>query len=73
MKRALAIACLLGACAPRAAVVTHKPAFDFAKIHRVAVAPFEGSGGPALTAEFVRQLLASGLQVSESRHGVDAV
>ena len=43
------------------------------KIHRVAVLPFEGNGGPAVTNEFIRQLLAAGFEVSDRAPGADAV
>lgn len=67
------LACCLLAWTGCATKVVVKPGFDFSKIHRVAVLPFEGPGGPTVTNEFVRQLLASGLDVADRARGVDAV
>ena len=60
----------LSACAPKAAI---KPAFVMSKVHRVAVLPFDGNGGPSVANEFIRQLLANGFEVSDRTQGVDAV
>lgn len=61
----------LSACASHNAAA--KTAFDFSRIHRVAVLPFDGQGGDAVSNEFVRQLLAGGLQVTNRNKNVDAV
>jgi hypothetical protein len=50
-----------------------KPDTDTTKIHRIAVMEFEGAGGPAVTHEFIRQLVGTGLEVSSVKAGSDAV
>jgi len=61
----------LGACAAKTAVV--RPPKDLSRIRRVSVVPFEGPGGQAATDAFVRRLMAGGLEVTDARHGGDAV
>jgi len=62
---------VLGACAmPRPAV---QSGTDFSKIRRVSVTPFEGTGGHEVTDEFVRQLVRTGLEVTDAHHRGDAV
>jgi hypothetical protein len=61
----------LGACAGRS--VTYQPGVDLSKMKRVSVAPFDGPGGKEAADEFVRKLLAAGLEVSDVRHPGDLV
>jgi hypothetical protein len=70
MKWALvpALLCLLmSACATRPLTIA-TPAFDFSKVKRISVAGFSGPGGPAATDEFVRQLLGTGIEVTDAHH-----
>jgi len=50
-----------------------KPAAYFSKIRKISVVSFEGTGGSEVTVEFVRQLLARGLEVTDGQHPGDAV
>jgi TolB-like protein len=61
----------LCACATKPKLVN--PSADFSKIHKISVVPFEGAGGREATDEFVRQLLAGGLEVTDDKHPGDAV
>ncbi|HVO33211.1 MAG TPA: LptE family protein [Elusimicrobiota bacterium] len=59
-----------------AACATKKPAtasIDVSRIRHIAVLPFAGPGGPAVANEFIRELLAAGLSVSQSADEADAV
>ncbi|MFH1380522.1 MAG: CsgG/HfaB family protein [bacterium] len=60
------IFCLHG-CAPTAAV---KKGYDFSRIKKVAVLPFEGGGvtGKIVADDFIRQLLLSDIEVVEREH-----
>ena len=52
----LALLCfLMSACATKQVVIN--PTFDFSKVRRISVAPFDGPGGPAASDELVRQLV----------------
>lgn len=53
--------------------MTVKAGYDFSKVNRVAVQPFGGSGGEAVTSEFVRQLVGTRLSVSDRKKGADVV
>jgi hypothetical protein len=66
----LALLSTLG-CASRP--VATNPAFDLSKVRRVAVLPFEGTGGPAVTNEFIRHLVAGGVTVTDTAVNIDAV
>lgn len=55
-------------CVHRPAVVTHPAAFDYSKVRQIAVAPFEGPGGQAASDEFVRQVLGTGMGVTDASH-----
>ena len=74
MKRAAALiaAAVMTGCAHKPASVKN-PQFQFAAVRRVAVMPFDGDSGSAVTNEMVRRLLAAGLAVSKTAGGVDAV
>src|ERR1017187_7497210 len=61
----------LCACATKPKLVNSSA--DFSKIHKISVVPFEGTGGREATDEFVRQLLAGGLEVTDDKHPGDAV
>jgi hypothetical protein len=61
----------LCACATKQKPI--KSVADFSRIHKISVVPFEGTGGREVTDEFVRQLLALGLEVTDSQHPGDAV
>jgi len=61
---------MLTACAAKPAAV--KPGVDFSRIRKISVASFEGAGGREVADEFVRQLLAAGLEVTDNRHAGDA-
>ena len=61
---------MLTACAAKPAAV--KPGVDFSRIRKISVASFEGAGGREVSDEFVRQLLAAGLEVTDNRHAGDA-
>jgi hypothetical protein len=50
-----------------------KPVVAPVKIRRVAVTPFEGTSGAAVSNDFVRQLLAAGLEVSAQAQDADAI
>jgi hypothetical protein len=53
--------------------MTVKPGYNFAKIQRISVHPFEGPGGPAVTDEFVRQLVGTSLEVTDQKHSGDVI
>ncbi len=57
---------LASGCATQQVVVN--TAFDFSKVRRISVQPFEGPGGAAATDEFVKQLVGTGLEVTDARH-----
>src|SRR4051794_8017731 len=44
------------------------PASDYSKVKQIAVAAFRGPGGQAATDEFVRQLLGTGIEVTDGHH-----
>ena len=62
---------LAAGCAPHRVIVN--PAFDFSKVHRISVASFDGPGGPAATDEFVKELLETGMEVTDAKHPGDVV
>jgi hypothetical protein len=62
---------LSAGCAPHRVVVN--PAFDFSKVRRISVAPFDGPGGPAATDEFVKELVQTGMEVTDAKHPGDVV
>jgi len=62
---------VLNGCAPRQVIVN--PAFDFAKVRRISVAPFDGPGGPAATDEFVNELVQTGMEVTDAKHPGDVI
>jgi TolB-like protein len=49
------------------------PAFDFSKVRRISVAPFEGQGGQAVSDEFVRELVGKGRVVTDVHHPGDVI
>lgn len=61
---------LFPGCANRMSV---KADYDFSKVRRMAVPEFSGPGGDAVANEFVRQLVATRLEVTERREGADLV
>jgi len=62
---------LVGAgCAGQKAEV--KPAFDVSKIKRISVGAFDGAGGQAVADEFVRELVGTGIEVTDVHHPGDA-
>ena len=69
------VICLLSliwtGCAPSRTVV--KPGVDLSKIRRISVIPFEGPGGREVTDEFVRQLVGTGIEVTDAKHAGDGV
>ncbi len=62
---------LAAGCAPHRVVVN--PVFDFSKIRRISVAPFDGPGGPAATDAFVKGLLETGIEVTDAKHPGDVI
>jgi len=62
---------VLCACAVQRPAVQAKT--DFSKIRRISVIPFEGAGGREVTDEFVRELVRTGLEVTDARHPGDAI
>jgi hypothetical protein len=48
-------------------------AFDFTKVRRISVDSFDGPGAQAVTDEFVRQLLGTGIEVTDGHHPGDAI
>jgi hypothetical protein len=72
--RGLAVAAslfLVAGCAPHRVVVN--PAFDFSKIRRISVAPFDGPGGAAATDEMVKELVETGIEVTDAKHAGDVI
>jgi hypothetical protein len=65
------LALILMGCATKQVVVN--PAFDFSKVRRISVAPFDGQGGPAATDELVRELVGTGVEVTDARHAGDVI
>ncbi len=61
----------LTACATKQVVLD--TAFDFSKVKRISVEPFAGPGGAAATDEFVKQLVGTGLEVTDARHPGDLI
>ncbi len=61
----------LSACASTSPV--SRAPYDFSKIRRITVMPFEGTGGPAASDEFVREIVGTGLAVSDARHPGDVI
>ncbi len=53
--------------------IAAKTGYDFSKIRRISVVPFEGQGGSAASDEFVRGLLATGIEVTDAHHQGDAI
>ncbi len=47
--------------------------YDFSKVRRISVQPLDGPGGAAATDEFVKQLVGTGLEVTDSRHPGDVI
>lgn len=67
----LSALCFLSACvSPR---MTVKQGYDFSKIKKVSVAAFAGPGGDAVSDEFVRHLVGSGLEITDAKHAGDVV
>ncbi len=63
--------CFLSACAsPRMAV---KQGYDFSKINRISIAPFSGTGGNAVSDEFVRLLVGTGVEITDTKHPADVI
>ena len=67
----LPLSSLFFGCAAQPVVVN--PAFDFSKVRRISVAPFDGQGGQAVSDELVRQLVGTGIEVTDARHAGDVV
>jgi len=64
---------LLAGCAAQPVAVPPNPAFDFSKVRRISVIPFDGPGGAEATDEFVRQLVQTGIEVTDAKHPGDVV
>jgi hypothetical protein len=62
---------VLNGCAPHRVVVN--PAFDFSKVRRISVAPFDGPGGAVATDEFVKELVETGIEVTDAKHAGDVI
>src|SRR5713101_4267694 len=58
-------------CAGKQVIVN--PAFDFSKVRRISVAPFGGPGGAAATDEVVKELVQTGLEVTDAKHPGDVI
>jgi hypothetical protein len=67
------MAVFLSACTTTTTITAPRAPYDFSKVKRISVTPFEGPGGSAATDEFVRQLLGTGLTVSDVKHSGDVV
>lgn len=72
MKRTgfLLLVCLAGCATPQRGAA---PGFDFSKIRRISVIPFSGPGGREITDALVRQLVGTGVEVTDAAHPGDAV
>jgi hypothetical protein len=62
---------LVAGCTSHRVIVN--PAFDFSKVRRISVAPFDGPGGPAATDEFVKELVQTGIEVTDAKHAGDVL
>src|SRR5262245_59514568 len=63
---------ILSACAPKQQIVINQ-AFDFAKVRRISVVPLDGPGGPAATDALVKELVETGIEVTDAKHPGDIV
>ena len=48
-------------------------AFDFSKVRRISIEPFDGQGAEAATDEFVKDLVQTGIEVTDARHPGDLI
>jgi len=67
------LAVSLTACVPATTAKAVKKGYDFAAVKRASVAPFQGNGGAAVANEFIRQLVGTGLSVTEQASAADVV
>ncbi len=58
-------------CAPNRAAL--QPEYDYQKVHKICVLPFQGAGGPVTFNEFVREMAGTGIEVINSPVGADAI
>src|SRR5690348_940037 len=61
----------LAGCASNPSKV--RSGFDFSKVKRVSIVPFQGNGGSEATNAFVRCLVHTGLEVTDEHHPGDLV
>ena len=61
-----ALVILLAGCAAKKTGV--QSGADLSQIRRISVAPFDGPGGQAAADEFARQLVKTGLEVTDAKH-----
>jgi hypothetical protein len=61
--------CFLSGCA--SSRMTVKPGYDFSKIKKISVGSFVGPGGSAVSDEFVRLLIGSGISIVDAKHTGD--
>ena len=75
--RLFALGCLCGvsACLTPSKVTApqRKPAFDIVRVRRIAIAKFDGDGGPAITQAMTRALTESGVLIVDRSRGADAL